>query len=142
MEDISPNCLTILHRVVHSQRFMAGLWNVLGLLHLQQGCDEIEKTLKKPNNQTNRRWICDRRDHVHPQQRQQQADPRVRGQWQESAAKWGEVVRGPGSGSGESYAANPPHPPPFLALVHVKNVVKYYNTDGCLMSPLKEQSGV
>lgn len=37
---------------------------------------------------------------------------------------------------------NPPHPPPFLALVHVKNVVKYFNTGGCLMSPLKEQSGV
>lgn len=32
-----------------------------------------------------------------------------------------------------------PSPTPLLALVHVKNVVKYYNTDGWLMSPLKEQ---
>lgn len=80
----------------------------------------------------------------------------VSGERRMSAAPSGEkVVNGAGSGSEESNAAPPPththtQPPPALrpsptsppALVHVKNVVKYYNTDGWLMSPLKEQSRV
>lgn len=110
-EDISPNCLTILHRVVHSQRFMAGLWNVLGLLHLQHGRDEIEKTHQKTPNQTNRRRIYGRRDHVRPAAARAAGRPEgqrsMAGERRTSAAEWGEVVRGPGSGSGESYAAAP-----------------------------------
>lgn len=87
IEDISPNCLTILHRVVHSQRLMAGLWNVLGLLHLQQGRDEIEKTHKKlPTKQTEDGSTVDVTTCA-LQQRQQQADPRVRGQWQERGGR-------------------------------------------------------
>lgn len=146
IEDISPNCLTILHRVVHSQRFMAGLWNVLGLLHLQQGCDEIEKTHKKktqPNKQkTDLRstWPCApcSSDSSKPTRgsevngRREEDECRQVGRSCAWARKW----------EWRKLCGNPPHPPPFLAVVHVKNVVKYYNTGGCLMSPLKEQSGV
>lgn len=47
----------LFNRVVHSQRFMTGLWNVLGLLRLQKSCDGIKHTLKKKKKGGGRRTI-------------------------------------------------------------------------------------
>lgn len=66
---------------------------------------------KTKNNQTNRRRLCDRREHVRPAAATTAGRPEgqrsMAGERRTSAAKWVEVVRGPGSGSGESYAATP-----------------------------------